>query len=134
MAEGRFPPIALAIALHYYIGTPGEFRPRSPVADRWISEMVRAGWLRKREAGQPDDSIYEATDGLLTDVRALCQAPWPVQQWVMPDTPAEHYAPMSTNFSIDWYSRNKSDGPHPWVNDERELVVDPPIGARRNAP
>ena len=80
-------PLEISIALHYWTrpgdygaGAP-DFNIDAPAVIEQRQQMVNAGLLVQVNA---PGRRYDAGPALECYVTALCNLPWPVQQWVMP--------------------------------------------------
>lgn len=78
-------PGLITLAIHYWT-TPGPYAPdnpnhaNSPAVRTWHAELLRAG-LIIREA----DNYTANNEAMRVYMDALCNVPFPVQKWVMPD-------------------------------------------------
>lgn len=82
-------PLEIDIALWYYC-RPGDWRPHNgdnnedaPAVKEVFCKFVELGLLRRNNCGV--FSNYVGTKALHVYVEALCNVPWPVQQWVIPE-------------------------------------------------
>src|SRR5690349_12535260 len=81
-------PLEISIAVHYYTrggdygrGT-GDNNWTAPAVQDACEAMCAWGLLRRSEK---QGQMYEATKGMDAFMQAMCDIPWPVQQWVIPD-------------------------------------------------
>jgi hypothetical protein len=78
-------PLYLMIALHYHC-TAGEYPyVGAPAVESALAGLVEAGLLRKLDKPTPYGATFERTGGLAVYVKALCDVPFPVKVWQMPD-------------------------------------------------
>jgi hypothetical protein len=82
-------PLEISIALWYrcrvgdYGKGTGDCNYTAPAVKETFKRFVDAGLLGLSPAGS--DAVYYGTDALGVYVDALCDVPWPVQKWVIPD-------------------------------------------------
>jgi hypothetical protein len=79
-------PLEISIALWYY-AHEGDYvtDKTAPVVEEALARFVDAGLLKRNEPNADLPQKYFGTDGLRVYVDMLCQMPWPVQQWVLPN-------------------------------------------------
>lgn len=78
------------IGLHYWTslteyGADNPNHANSSVVQDLLKDFVNGGLLRKLDKPNEHGSTYERTDALEVWVKALCNVPWPVQAWVIPE-------------------------------------------------
>jgi hypothetical protein len=82
-------PLEIGIALHYWT-TPTEYDGGasehfySPATQEILSDFVSRGFLLHLDKPNEYGGMYRATEALGIWVDALCNIPFPVQQWVIP--------------------------------------------------